>query len=172
MVNNTKNMKAYLMIILCNLLMFQAKGQQLGKETWTEIIHDVKQFVFINETNQDKLESLMFYTKQDTITNDFERYKYFHLYVRTDASSQILDFWPSNYPYKSQNLIGFFILRGYLVFVHNELPDFLKPTEYKTKFSYTEHKVGNIIMMEDDTGGLSIEYTKPSFKILHCPAKR
>lgn len=165
-------MKKYFIVTLCSLFMFSAKGQQLGKETWIEITHEVKQFALINENIQNKLESLMFCTKQGTLLSDFEHYKYFHLCVKADTSCQRLEFRLSNYPYKSKNLIGFFILRGYFVFVHNELPDFLKPTGHKKIFSYTEHKLGDILMMEDDTPCWIIEYTKPSFKVLHYPAKR
>src|SRR5690554_1431017 len=135
-------MKKLFMATLCCLLMFSVKGQQFGKEAWTEITHEVKQLAFISENIQCELESLIFCTKQDTILNDFEHFKYFHMYTRSNTTeSQVFDFWPSNYPYKSKDLIGFFILRGYLVFVHNELPDILIKTDHRAKFTYTEHKV-------------------------------
>jgi len=165
-------MKKYCIITLCALWMFSAKGQQLGKETWTEINHEVKQLVITNESIQYELEKLLFCTNQDTLLSVFEGYKYFHLYFKTDTVCQTLEFRLSNYPYKSKNLIGFFILREYLVFVHNELPDFLKPTEDKKKFSYTEYKLGDLIIMEDDTPCWIIEYRCSHFKVLQYPAKR
>lgn len=164
-------MEKYIMITMCSLLILSAKGQQLGKETWKEISHEVKQLAITNENIQSELESLLFCTKQDTLLRALKGYKYFHLYVREDTDCQKLEFRLSNYPYKSENLIGFFVLKGYLVFVHQELPDFLKSTEDKKKFSYTEHKLGNLIIMEDDTPCWIIEYRKPQFKVLHYPAK-
>lgn len=160
-------MKKYFFITLCSLFILSAKGQLLGKETWTKITHEVTQLVIIDENVQSELERLIFSTSQDTL----EHYKYFQLYVKGDANTKILEFWRSNYPYKSKNLVGFFILRGYLVFVYNELPDFLKLSKHKKKFSYTEHKLGDLLMMEDDTGCWVIEYTKPLFKLLDYPAK-
>lgn len=157
--------------MLCTLI-FSANGQQLGKETWTEITHEVKQLALINGKIQYELESALFYAKQDTFLRNFKEYKYFHLYVQEDTGCQKLEFRLSKYPYKSKNTIGFFILRGYFVFVNNELPDFLKPTKYKKKFSYTEHKLGNVIINEDDTPCWIIEYKKTQFNVLHYPAKR
>lgn len=150
--------------------MFSTKGQQLGKETWKKINHNVKQLVLINEKTQCELESLLFCTKQDTCV--FAKYKYFHLYVKEDTCSQNLEFRLSNYPYKSENLIGFFMLKGYFVFVHDVLLDFLKLTEDKKTFSYTEHRLGDLIIMEDDTPCWIIEYRKSQFNVLHYPAKR
>jgi hypothetical protein len=153
--------------------MFSIKGQQLGKETWTKIAHEVKQLVLINKKIRCELDSLLFFTKQDTLLNVVSGYKYFHLYIKGRGTGcQELEFRLSNYPYKSKNLIGFFIIRDYIVFVHNELPDFLKTTGYKKKFSYTEHKLGDLIIMEDDTPCWIIEYKNHQFKVLHYPAKR
>ena len=165
-------MKMSFLIILSVLFMFSTKGQQLGKETWTEITHEVKQLVLSNEKVQYELESLLFNINQDTVLNIFREYKYFHLNVKNDTACQKLEFWLSNYPYKSEGLIGFFILKGYFVFVHDELPDFLELTEHKKKFSYIEHKLGDLVMMEDDTGCWVIEYKNRQFRLLHYPAKQ
>ena len=160
------NMKKCLAIILCSLAFLSAKGQQLGKETWKEISHEVEQFVITNENTQSELERLLFGTKQDTLLNVFTGYKYFHLYVKVNAEYQTLEFRLSNYPYKSEDLIGFFVLKGYIVFVHQELPDFLKSTGDKTIFSYIEHRIGDLIMIEDDTPCWIIEYRKSQLKVL------
>lgn len=151
------------LIILSGLFMFLAKGQQLGKETWTEITHEVKQLELTNEKVQCELEGLLFCAKHDTLLSAFKEYRYFHLYVKEDTGCQELEFRLSNYPYKSENLIGFFILKGYFVFVHNELPDFLMPTEHKKNFSYTEHKIGDLVIMEDDTPCWIVEYKNRQF---------
>jgi len=164
-------MKKYFIVTLSCLLGFSAKCQSLGKETWTEINHEVKQLVLTNENIQYELESLLFCTKQDTLLSVFKEYKYFHLYVKEDTDCQKLEFRLSNYPYKSKNVIGFFNLRDYSVFVNNDLPDFLIPIEDKRIFSYTEHKLGDLIMMEDDTPCWIIEYRKPQFKVLYYPGK-
>lgn len=55
------------MITMCTLLILSAKGQQLGKETWKEISHEVKQLAITNENIQSDLESLLFCTKKDTL---------------------------------------------------------------------------------------------------------
>ena len=162
-------MKKYIMIILCSLLMFSVKGQQLGFgiETWGKITHEVKQLVLMNENIQYKLEGLLLCAIQDRFKKKSNEYNYFHLYIKGDT----LEFRLSNYPYKCENLIGFFILREYYVFVHNELPDFLKPTEYKKRFSYMEHKLGDLIIMEDDTPCWIIEYKKSQLNLLRYPLK-
>jgi len=165
-------MKQYFIIALSCLLIFSTKGQPLGKETWTEITHEVKQLALVSEKVQGELETLFFCTKNDTLLSVFKEYNFFHLYIKGDTNCQKLEFWLSNYPYKSKNLIGFFVLREYLVFVHDELPNFLESTEHKKIFSYTEHKLGNISMMEDDTPCWIIEYKNSQFEILHYPAKR
>jgi hypothetical protein len=164
-------MKKCFIIVLSCLLIFSTRGQQLGKETWVEITHEVKQLL-VNESIKSELESIFFCTKQDTLLSVFEEYKYFHLYVEEDTSCQKFEFCLSNYPYKSKNLIGFFILSDYLIFVHNELPDFLTPSEYKKNFSYTEHKLGDLIIMEDDTPCWIIENKNSQFRVLHYPAKQ
>lgn len=80
------------LIILSVLFMFSTKGQQLGKETWTEITHEVKQLVLSNEKVQYELESLLFNINQDTVLNIFREYKYFHLNVKNDTACQKLEF--------------------------------------------------------------------------------
>ena len=165
-------MKKYITIIICCLAVFSTKGQQpLGEETWWKVSHEIEQFVITNENIQSELESSLFCIKQDTLLNIFERWEYFHLYVSEDANCQTLEFRLSNYPYKTENQIGFFVLNGYSVFVFNKLPDFLISTGEKKTFSYTEHRIGNILMMEDDPPGWIIEYNKSHFKVLHCPGK-
>jgi len=94
------------------------------------------------------------------------------LYVKGDSDCQTLEFRLSNYPYKSENLIGFFVLKEYLVFVYQELPDFLISVGHKRKFSYIEHKLGDFVMREDDTPCWIIGYRKSQFKVLHYPSKR
>ncbi len=165
-------MKKYITIIICCLVVFSTKGQQLGEETWEKISHEVEQLVITNEHLQSELESLLFCTKQDTLSNLFKGYKYFHLYVSEDANCKTLEFRLSNYPYKSENLIGYFVLKGYPVLVHNNLPDFLISRGNKKTFSYTEHRIGDLIMMEDDTPCWIIEYCQSHFKVLHYPTKR
>lgn len=162
-------MKKFITITICCLVIFSTKGQQLGKETWKKIDHEVMQLVITNENIQSELGSLLFGEKDDTFLDVLKRYKYFHLYVKGDSDCQILEFRLSNYPYKSENLIGFFVLREYLFFVYQELPDFLIPVGCKRKFSYTEHKLGDLVMGEDDTPGWIIGYRKSQFKVLHYP---
>lgn len=72
--------------------MFSTKGQQLGKETWTEITHEVKQLVLSNEKVQYELESLLFNINQDTVLNIFREYKYFHLNVKMILLVKSLNF--------------------------------------------------------------------------------
>lgn len=165
-------MKKSFMIGLLYLLFISAKGQELGKETWINVSHKVSQLILVNNKIQHELEYLLFNIEKDTLSNIFKEYKYFQLYVKEDSVCQKLEFCLSNYPYKSKNIIGFFILKGYPVFVHNKLPDFLKLTECKKIFSYTEHKLGDLIIMEDDTPCWNIEYDNSQFKILHYPAKK
>jgi len=168
-------MKKYFIITLSILLIFLAKGQQLGKETWTDIKHEVKQLVIINEDIQSELENLLFYSTQDTLSSFFKDYKYFNLYVKGNTNSQKLEFWLSNYPYKSKNLIGFFALKEYFIFVNNELPDFLKPTNIKKSFSYREHRIfftpdsEGVVVNEDDTPCWIFEYKDSLFKMLYNP---
>ncbi|HPD27200.1 MAG TPA: hypothetical protein PK673_02370 [Paludibacteraceae bacterium] len=165
-------MKKFITITICCLVVFSTKGQQLGKETWKKIDHEVMQLVITNENIQSELESLLFGAKNDTLLNVLKRYKYFHLYVKGDSDCQTLEFRLSNYPYKSENLIGFFVLKEYLVFVYQELPDFLISVGHKRKFSYIEHKLGDFVMREDDTPCWIIGYRKSQFKVLHYPSKR
>ena len=165
-------MKKYIIILICSFVVFSAKAQLLGKETWTKISHEVEQLVITNDSVQSELEKLLFCTKQDTLLSVFEGYEYFHLYVEEDTDCQTLEFRLNNYPYKSENLIGFFAMNGYLLFVHHELPDFLMSTGDKKTFTYIEHKLGSIDMMEDDTPTWIIEYKKPQLKLLHYPSKK
>ncbi len=83
-----------------------------------KVSHEVRQLVITNENIQSELDSMLFRTKQNTLLSVFKKYEYLHLYVRENSDCQTLEFRLSNYPYKSENLIVFFVLNGYLVFVH------------------------------------------------------
>ncbi len=41
-------MKKFITITICCLVIFSTKGQQLGKETWKKIDHEVMQLVITN----------------------------------------------------------------------------------------------------------------------------
>ena len=158
-------MKKIFFIMILNLSILSAKGQTItrGNSTWTNITHDVKQLVFTNEKIQSQLEGLLNCAKQN-VPEEFEYYKYINLYVRENTSSHELEFRLSNYPYKSNSNIGFFSIKGHLILVHDKLPDFLKPTEYKKTFSYMEYRIffssdsEGVVMNEDDTPSWIIEY--------------
>ncbi len=165
-------MKKYIFMIMCSLVAFSTQGQQLGEVTWKKVSHEVRQLVITNENIQSELDSMLFRTKQNTLLSVFKKYEYLHLYVRENSDCQTLEFRLSNYPYKSENLIVFFVLNGYLVFVHQKLPDFLMSTGDNKKFTYTECKLGNLTMTEDDTPCWIMEYRKKQLKMLHYPTKR
>ena len=64
------------------------------------------------------------------------------------------------------------IRKEYIVFVHEELPIFLKTTDIKKSFSYTEWKIGNLTMREDDTPCWIVEYYDHSFIVLRDPINK
>lgn len=143
-------------------------GQQRELDTWINVTHEVNQLTFEDKTIQQKLERALLGSQKE-FSDEFEYYRYFHLYVESDTSCQLLEFRLSNYPYKSEDLIGFFPLKQYLVFVHNELPAFLKVKDVKKSFSYTEWKIGNFTIREDDTPCWVIKYRDHSLKVLRNP---
>ena len=136
-----------------------------------KIDHEVMQLVITNENIQSELESLLFGAKNDTLLNVLKRYKYFHLYVKGDSDCQTLEFRLSNYPYKSENLIGFCFERIFS-FCLPRVTRFSNISRTQRKFSYIEHKLGDFVMREDDTPCWIIGYRKSQFKVLHYPSKR
>lgn len=164
-------MRKYLFIGLYCLSINTTTGLQIGTDTWINVTHEVSKLRFIDEATEQMLDkALLCPYKKDS--EEFGNYQYFHLYVKSDGSRQILEFRLSNYPYKSENLIGFFHLKEYIVFVHEELPIFLKTTDIKKSFSYTEWKIGNLTMREDDTPCWIVEYYDHSFIVLRDPINK
>ena len=170
-------MKKIFIIVILSLSVFLAKGQRPGQIIFVNVTHELTQLVFTNEEIQNELERLLLCAKQK-IPREFERYKYFNLRVRGNE----LIFALSNYPYKSFFYtagigfnIGFFVLQERIVLVHNELPDFLKPTQYKKTFSYREERMISIeagswfVLNEDDTSTWVIEYKNNQLNVICCP---
>ena len=174
-------MKKIFIIVILSLSVFSAKGQR----QFVNVTHELTQLVFTNEKIQSELERLLLCAKQK-IPREFENYKYINLTVRELASSQELVVRLSNYPRKRFFYtagigfnIGFFVLQERIVLVHNELPDFLKPTQYKKTFSYREERLfltdacieaGRwLVLGEDDTPGWIIEYKDNQLNVISCP---
>lgn len=161
-------MRKYFFIGLFCLSVNSAIGLQLGLDTWINVTHEINELTFINSGMEQKLSNILI-DSQKEFSEEFENYQYFQLYVKSNKNCQALEFRLSNYPYKSEDLIGFVPLGEHLIFVHNELPTFLKITDIKKSFSYTEWKIGNLTMREDDTPCWIIENCDCSFKILQDP---
>ncbi len=155
-------MKRLFLLAVCSLLFLSAQGQKNTQE--------LTELVFIDENAKTTLDSLIFHQKEGEDRSGFDYFKYFRLYVNSTDNGTILEFLHSHIPYKSTDLLGFFALMNYLVFVYRELPDFLAPTANKRTFTYWQEKIifedkEIDYFSEDATGWIVIKYEKPSFKL-------
>lgn len=69
----------------------------------------------------------------------------------------------SNYKYLGLNPVGYFYMNGYYFFIHDKLPNFVKLSEVKKRFSETlEVDSGFPIINEDDEPHVIIQYENSS----------
>ncbi len=162
-------MKRFIATIICCLMIFPVKGQI--RHTQIRISYDAKQLSITNNTIQSELENVIFENADTVRSRYLNEYKYFHLYVEEHADYQEFLFRLSNWPENiSNDVIGYFVLRDHLVFVHQVLPDFLEYGGGKKRFTYERVKIGHLYLdPEDDTPLWIFEYRDSQLKLTHYP---
>lgn len=150
-------------------MIFPVKGQI--RQTWETFSYDAKQLTITNKIIQSELEDLLF-EKADSLGRHYlNEYKYFDLSIKEHTDYQEFLFRLSNYAYNFFNdIIGYFVLRNHLVFVHQVLPDFLEYSGDKKRFTYGVLNIGHFyIVPEDDTPLWIFEYRDSQLKLTHYP---
>lgn len=140
---------------------------QLGQESWSKVTHQVKQLTVVDQNKADIIKSIILNSGASEYTEKYSKSKYFHLYVTNDSICK-LNFRLSKVPYKAHSIIGCYTMGNYVVFVHNELPDYLSTTSMPSavKFTYPVRKLGDYVYIgEDDAPYWLFYYDKDNIEL-------
>lgn len=158
--------KIILIITILTVTAICSIAQKYSDVTNIKYLNEV---TFVNDSVASQLEEIVF-KKNPKFAKDMEKYKYISIrrissggyyekkgndiyYVRDsikpDLQQYTLDM--SNYKYLSLNPVGYFYMNGYYFFIHDTLPNFVKLSEVKKRFSETlKVDSGFPIINEDD----------------------